>query len=681
MLVRMAPDAIDRLACGPRAGLDRRQLHQRQDDDRRHDRRRFSQAAGREPIHNRAGSNMHWGVATALLEQSRRRGPLRARRGLAAARGAAAAPAPARARQPVPRPARPLRRARAARGRVGGAGGRARGILRVRPERRRPADRGPRPRPRASPPPGRHLLRDRGHDPGAARSSSTPTTRSTAAAAAPRTRTSAPSSATSATTRCPNCDADRPAPDIAATEIELHGISGSSVHDHDARGRAASWSSPSPASTTSTTRSPRVAAGLRSGVPLDQVREGLESMRAVFGRVETIEVSGKPVSILLIKNPAGRERGAPHAAPRIVRTAGIDLWLALNDRIADGRDVSWIWDADFELLADGVRRVICAGTRAPEMALRLKYAGWPQDAIEVMEPIEASARRARSRRPRAGSSPCPPTPRCSSCGRCSRSAGSRRTSGNDGSPAQHLAGGRVRLLRRRPARSGWSSPRPRAAPSLELGAGPGRVALHLAGHGHEVIARGARPRARRELERLAASSAACLDLRRRGGPLLARRGRAPRRPALVIGPLHVIQVLDAAGPSRAARAPAASSWRPGGTLALTVVDESTLLSSGRRVDPDPARHARARRLGLLERAALGPGRRRRAHRRRLRETRLPGRPRWSAPSTTRSSTGSDPDDLEREGADAGFAAPPAGARSPRARTRPIPRVVLLEAPQ
>ncbi len=52
-----------------------------------------------------------------------------------------------------------------------------------------------------------------------------------------------------------------------------------------------------------------------------------------------------------------------------------DLWLALNDRIADGRDVSWIWDADFEVLAGHVRRVTCTGTRAEEMALRLKYAG------------------------------------------------------------------------------------------------------------------------------------------------------------------------------------------------------------------------------------------------------------------------------------------------------------------
>ncbi|MFL5911612.1 MAG: MurT ligase domain-containing protein, partial [Gaiellaceae bacterium] len=114
------------------------------------------------------------------------------------------------------------------------------------------------------------------------------------------------------------------------------------------------------------------ALSLKLGATLDQVREGLERMSAVFGRVETIPVSGRDVSILLVKNPAG--------ANEVLRTltleqGSIDLWLALNDRIADGRDVSWIWDADFELLAGRVRRVTCSGTRAEEMALRLKYAG------------------------------------------------------------------------------------------------------------------------------------------------------------------------------------------------------------------------------------------------------------------------------------------------------------------
>jgi lipid II isoglutaminyl synthase (glutamine-hydrolysing) len=187
---------------------------------------------------------------------------------------------------------------------------------------------------------------------------------------------------------CPNCDADRPAPDVAATEIELHGISGSRVHISTPEGEV-ELNLPLPGLYNVYNALAAVTAGLRSGIALERIREGLESTRAVFGRVETIEVAGKPVSILLIKNPAG--------ANEVLRTlqlesenGGIDLWLALNDRIADGRDVSWIWDADFELLADAVRRVVCAGTRAPEMALRLKYAGWPEDSIEVVDPIPSS---------------------------------------------------------------------------------------------------------------------------------------------------------------------------------------------------------------------------------------------------------------------------------------------------
>ncbi len=60
-----------------------------------------------------------------------------------------------------------------------------------------------------------------------------------------------------------------------------------------------------------------------------------------------------------------------------------DLLGVLNDKIADGRDVSWIWDADFELLAGRVRRVTCSGTRAAELAMRLKYAGVEPSRIHV----------------------------------------------------------------------------------------------------------------------------------------------------------------------------------------------------------------------------------------------------------------------------------------------------------
>src|SRR3954453_19610800 len=100
---------------------------------------------------------------------------------------------------------------------------------------------------------------------------------------------------------CPNCDADRPAPDVAATQIELHGISGSHVRVSTPQGEI-ELDLPLPGVYNVYNALAAVTAGLRSGIDLEHIRDGLQAMRAVFGRVETIEVAGKPVSILLIKN-------------------------------------------------------------------------------------------------------------------------------------------------------------------------------------------------------------------------------------------------------------------------------------------------------------------------------------------------------------------------------------------
>jgi len=188
---------------------------------------------------------------------------------------------------------------------------------------------------------------------------------------------------------CPNCGAERPRPEVAATAIELRGMDGSRTRVRTPSGEI-ELELPLPGLYNVYNALAAITAGLRLGVAPERIAAALGEMRAAFGRVETIPVDDVPVSILLIKNPAG--------ANEVLRTlmlegrerGPIDLWIALNDRIADGRDVSWIWDADFELLAGAVRRVVCSGTRAPEMALRLKYAGWPEEAIEVVPGIEAS---------------------------------------------------------------------------------------------------------------------------------------------------------------------------------------------------------------------------------------------------------------------------------------------------
>jgi UDP-N-acetylmuramyl tripeptide synthase len=191
---------------------------------------------------------------------------------------------------------------------------------------------------------------------------------------------------------CPDCDADRPEPDVAATAISLRGMDGSSFSVRTPEGEA-EVELPLPGLYNVYNALAAIAAAQRLGVGLPRIGGALRGVRAAFGRVETIVVAGRPLQILLIKNPAGANevlRTLRQEADRSQADAGIDVWLALNDRIADGRDVSWVWDADFELLAGSVRRITCAGTRAAEMALRLKYAGWPASRIDVTASIADS---------------------------------------------------------------------------------------------------------------------------------------------------------------------------------------------------------------------------------------------------------------------------------------------------
>jgi lipid II isoglutaminyl synthase (glutamine-hydrolysing) len=203
---------------------------------------------------------------------------------------------------------------------------------------------------------------------------------------------------------CPACEADRPDPDVAAESITLHGLEGSRFVVRTPEGPA-EVELPLPGLYNVYNALAAVATAQRLGVPLERIVAALAGVEAVFGRVETIVVEDKPLSIFLIKNPAGanevlrtlRQEADPATEPAGGASSAtdkapqrLDLWLALNDRIADGRDVSWIWDADFELLAGRVRRVTCAGTRAAEMALRLKYAGLPAEAITVSSEIGPS---------------------------------------------------------------------------------------------------------------------------------------------------------------------------------------------------------------------------------------------------------------------------------------------------
>lgn len=185
---------------------------------------------------------------------------------------------------------------------------------------------------------------------------------------------------------CPACGLERPRPDFSATEIKLLGMDGLEA-TLEAGPESARLRLPLPGLYNLYNALAAVATARALGISVADSAEALSSMKAVFGRVERIEIDGTELSILLVKNPAG--------ANEVLRTLALEpgpltLWLGLNDGIADGRDVSWIWDADFELLADRVDSFVCTGTRASEMALRLKYAGWPENRLTVVRDIERS---------------------------------------------------------------------------------------------------------------------------------------------------------------------------------------------------------------------------------------------------------------------------------------------------
>ena len=106
-----------------------------------------------------------------------------------------------------------------------------------------------------------------------------------------------------------------------------------------------------------------------------------------------MELGGRPLTLLLVKNPAG----ANEVLRTLVLEGGeLDLLGVLNDRTADGRDVSWVWDADFELIAPRVRRITCSGTRAGELAVRFKYAGEDTDRIAVVGDLARAVEAARA---------------------------------------------------------------------------------------------------------------------------------------------------------------------------------------------------------------------------------------------------------------------------------------------
>jgi UDP-N-acetylmuramyl tripeptide synthase len=186
--------------------------------------------------------------------------------------------------------------------------------------------------------------------------------------------------------RCPACGHERPELQVRATEIELEGLHAASFQLELPVG-ATRVRLPLPGLYNVYNALGAAALAHTLGAPPDEIRRGLERFGAAFGRFERIPAGDRTVLILLIKNPAGAnevvhtllEGGAPSL-----------LLVALNDAIADGKDVSWIWDVDFEPLLERSKGLIASGDRAAELGVRCIYGGLPEEAL-VVEPSLARA--------------------------------------------------------------------------------------------------------------------------------------------------------------------------------------------------------------------------------------------------------------------------------------------------
>jgi UDP-N-acetylmuramyl tripeptide synthase len=198
--------------------------------------------------------------------------------------------------------------------------------------------------------------------------------------------------------RCTACGHGRPPLDVTAADVELRGLEGLDFTLVAPEGeRRIRLAVPGLYNVYNALAAASLALAL--GTELDDVQAGLERFSAAFGRFERITVGERGLLVLLVKNPAG----ANEAVRTLVAGGAPKLAvLGLNDAIADGRDVSWIWDVDWEPLLAGLDRVVVTGERAAEMALRCKYGGFPPEAIEVVPELDRALDRGLQLTPEGG---------------------------------------------------------------------------------------------------------------------------------------------------------------------------------------------------------------------------------------------------------------------------------------
>jgi UDP-N-acetylmuramyl tripeptide synthase len=188
---------------------------------------------------------------------------------------------------------------------------------------------------------------------------------------------------------CPSCDNRRPDLDAVGSNIQLHGVEslGMTVRDSDDN-HAIHVGVPGVYNAYNVLAA--VTVGRVMDVPMPTIISSMAAFRSAFGRIERVTYRDRALTLALVKNPVGFNEVLRMLT---ASTGGLEVptLIAINDLHADGRDVSWLWDVDFELLADGEGMLATTGIRGADMANRLKYAGVAEDRLTPLsEEFESS---------------------------------------------------------------------------------------------------------------------------------------------------------------------------------------------------------------------------------------------------------------------------------------------------
>lgn len=195
---------------------------------------------------------------------------------------------------------------------------------------------------------------------------------------------------------CPDCDTSRPEPAIHAVKVTQKGFDRLGVQVA-VNGEEHALDIPLPGLYNVYNALAAIAASLALEIAWEPIISGIEQFKPVFGRGERIQSEGRTLRLLLAKNPTGFNE--------VLRTLFSDgiprrVLFVLNDRIADGRDISWIWDVDFERAVGQTSTLIVTGTRALDLALRMKYAGVAEKDIITVPPAPLRAMKTQAARRR-----------------------------------------------------------------------------------------------------------------------------------------------------------------------------------------------------------------------------------------------------------------------------------------